>query len=139
MPAFVAPVSFSPSPLTGGGSFTCRHRAGHFSLRRAPPRFVVRSCASAGGDTLLDAAAPVMERVLTDSRLAGCELGRMYRASEDGWDNDVFFEKNELFDGVPTLLLGRTASGRLFGGYNAVGTYIFICVRACASTRLLTE
>lgn len=69
----------------------------------------------------MDAVAPALPSALADTRLADCELARLYRASDDGWDNDVFFERNELLDGVPTLLVGRTAGGRVFGGYNAVG------------------
>jgi TLD len=56
------------------------------------------------------------------TQLANCELAKMYDSARDGWSNKSFFEANVLFEGgVPTLLVGRTVGGAVFGGVNSVG------------------
>lgn len=75
-------------------------------------------------NTLLSLHLPPakLASLVAGTQLANCELGMLYNSSEHGWSSQSFFDANFLFDGgVPTLLVGRTITGTVFGGVNSVG------------------
>lgn len=74
--------------------------------------------------TLLSSCLPPakLAAVVEGTRLSECELGRLYSSARDGFNAGNFFDANFLFEGgVPTLVIGRTCTGVVFGGVNSVG------------------
>lgn len=53
--------------------------------------------------------------------LADEPLATVFNSSNDGFDNDAFFNRMIPLGGVPSLVLGRTMAGVTFGGYTANG------------------
>lgn len=60
-------------------------------------------------------------QIVAGTMLEGCELGCSYDSREDGFDHAAFFNRLEPLDGVPSLVVGVTESGGLFGGYTSHG------------------
>lgn len=65
------------------------------------------------------------------------KLAQVYSATQDGFSNDAFFEKLIPLGGVPSLVLGRTEAGVLFGGYSAYGFYARDDYRQASTSRSL--
>lgn len=123
-PPAVAAFLYSPC---GSVAARRRDRRNPLPLQR---RIRVRSCASSPQDTASSAPskqlAPLLpsetiNSVLDGTMLASDTLALAYTSTRDGFDNESFFDCLMPLGGVPSLVLGRTVSGSLFGGYAASG------------------
>lgn len=66
--------------------------------------------------------AETLQDILKDTVLKRTTLNCVYSAARDGFDNEVFFDRNRLgFGGTPSLVIGQTEDLRIFGGFNPVG------------------
>lgn len=59
--------------------------------------------------------------ILDGTMLADEPLALAFTTIRHGFDNEAFFDKMIPLGGVPSLVLGRTSAGVLFGGYTAYG------------------
>lgn len=74
----------------------------------------------------LDQSTPLLpqatiQTILKGTILAPDALSLAYTSKRDGFDNEAFFDRLIPFGGVPSLILGKTTTGALFGGYAACG------------------
>lgn len=93
-----------------------------------------------GDNELTQAPSPLLSPeqlnfALQDTMLANEPLARVYVATRDGFSNDAFFEKQIPLGGVPSLVLGQTEAGVLFGGYSSYGFYARDDYREATSPR----
>lgn len=65
------------------------------------------------------------------------QLAEAYNSMHHGFSNDNFFKKLIPLGGVPSLLLGCTEAGVLFGGYSAYGFYARDDYRQASTPRSL--
>lgn len=64
-----------------------------------------------------------LDEILTGTMLAGEPLEQVYLSSRDGFSNETFFDKLLPLGGVPSIVIGRTDTGVIFGGYTSYGFY----------------
>lgn len=62
-----------------------------------------------------------LETAVCGTMLEGKTLALAYSTDQDGFDNDMFFTRLAMLDGVPSLVTGVTEDGALFGAYTAHG------------------
>lgn len=60
-------------------------------------------------------------KAVRGTMLQHCQLAQVYSSELHGFSNDAFFDQQLPLEGVPSLLLGQTEDGKLFGGYTAFG------------------
>lgn len=65
--------------------------------------------------------AATLKNLLCDTMLANRPLTRVFSSTTEGFSNEAFFEAQLGLGGVPSLVLGRTTGGRIFGAYTAFG------------------
>lgn len=65
------------------------------------------------------------------------QLAQVYSSTHHGFSNHIFFEKLIPLGGVPSLVLGCTEAGVLFGGYSAYGFYARDDYRQASTPRSL--
>lgn len=70
-------------------------------------------------DMLLDSGT--LNKILEGTMLSNRQLARAYSSRTDGFSNTAFFGRMIPLDGVPSLVVGRTETGELFGGYTSHG------------------
>eukprot|EP00177_Eucheuma_denticulatum_P004207 GFKZ01007626.1.p1 GENE.GFKZ01007626.1~~GFKZ01007626.1.p1 ORF type:complete len:264 (+),score=26.58 GFKZ01007626.1:76-867(+) len=92
------------------------------------------------GNEASQAAKPLLSSdqlrfALQDTMLSNEQLARVFAATRDGFSNDAFFDKQLSLGGVPSLVLGQTEAGVLFGGYSSYGFYARDDYREATSPR----
>ena len=125
--------TFIASPLTNivhqSLSITCpsscpsltklRRRISIHHPLNLPKKQPFKCCTTSDTDILVSES--ILETIVAGTRLENQSLSQVYSSKLHGFDNESFFETMFPLDGVPSLLLGRTIDGHIFGGYTAFG------------------